>query len=1132
MWNCKGYARAKAEEIGEEEEGRDADVFLFVETWCLPGCQVEAPEGYEVHNLARTWKKERGRPGGGVAVTVRHGRGICASTVKESEEGDRLWVRLEREGIRGEDLYLCVCYLGPGMEREREEVFFDDLTEEVMGFGGKGRVLVAGDFNARTGEGEDFIGDEEREQLGEEVRGGWGEAIRRKSCDEVVNARGRKLLEVCKVSGLGIVNGRTKGDGKGEKTFVGPMGGSSLVDYFLVDFETWDQVRDMKVLPTCLSSDHRPLALDLRRGEKGAGGEQGRDEGGGKGKRWRFDQRRWEEYKEALERKERRARLRDIEMGKYVGKGAAEELHRVIVEAAEEVFGYAVKGEKREFPVKGWFDDECKKAKRGLREWVERAGRDSELVRAREKEYRRLLRRKRRRWSEAENACLLELAKKNPSKFWRRFKRRKGQVMVKSVREWEDYCRKLYGLGGGEKDKGGTEKGLAAETQADEMEEADIAEGADEADGEGTQVMETNIKTEEVEAALARMKTRKAADIDFLVVELLRAGVLELLTGPLTAVFNEIFTTGHFPSRWNVGLLHPIFKKGDPEKCENYRTVTVISLFGKLFASILEARISEWAEEKGCRAKGQAGFRKGRSTVDHLFTLKALIDKARGGSKNELYCCFVDFSKAFDTVPRGKLWERLREIGLGRKMGRAVQALYENVRCRVVTPEGLSGEFPSLMGVKQGCPLSPLLFGLYIDELENYLLETKETGAPELGGERIPALMYADDVALMSRTKKGMQRMLKTLEAFCDKKQLSVNLGKTKIVVFRANVKKQKREAREDPYLYKQQAIEVVEGYNYLGLELHATGRFHNAVEALVVKAKRAAFVLQQRCRELGVSDPYFKLQLFDVLVTPVLYYGCEVWGPLATQKQKESVERIQRSFVRELLRLRKSTPSMIMLAEVGRFPLEIGQWKRVVKFYNRVMEREDNDIVKRAMLDAKVKCTQGQTTWFGNLIERVNCNRECFGIEGVEAGKIDFDMFVQDIEGGYLKAFQNQTGSKMVMYQSLKASYVGEEYLRRMPVTPALYELLKFRCGSHDLEIEKGRYRGVPRDQRICTNCNLGRIEDEAHFLFECPRYYVVRGQYHFLFEYANRDVSRFVNHPEREVVGHLLLDCARLRL
>ena len=143
--------------------------------------------------------------------------------------------------------------------------------------------------------------------------------------------------------------------------------------------------------------------------------------------------------------------------------------------------------------------------------------------------------------------------------------------------------------------------------------------------------------------------------------------------------------------------------------------------FGKLFGSMMECRISSWVEKEGKRAKGQAGFRTRHSTIDHCITLRHFIEKVWNIQGEEAFCCFVDFKKAFDTVPRDKLWRRMEEIRIPSEYREVVHKLYEKFRAKIRSKEDFSECFASDIGVKQGCPLSPTLFGLYIDKLEEWL---------------------------------------------------------------------------------------------------------------------------------------------------------------------------------------------------------------------------------------------------------------------------------------------------------------------------------------------------------------------------------------------------------------------------
>jgi hypothetical protein len=213
--------------------------------------------------------------------------------------------------------------------------------------------------------------------------------------------------------------------------------------------------------------------------------------------------------------------------------------------------------------------------------------------------------------------------------------------------------------------------------------------------------------------------------------------------------------------------------------------------------------------------------------------------------------------------------------------------------------------------VKQGCPLSPLLFGLYIDALESRIVALAGDDGPDLAGTAVKLLFYVDDLVLMSKSLRGLQKQLDELSAFCKERDLTVNVKKTKVVVFGSRV-------NSSPLHYDGSPIEVA-SFRYLGIELHRSGSLKTTVEHLAAAGQRAVFALRQRCADLKINDPAIVCQLFDALVMPVLSYGCELWVDEPTTK---SLEAIHRSFLKSLLGVNDTTPNRIVLAEFGRFPL------------------------------------------------------------------------------------------------------------------------------------------------------------------------------------------------------------------
>jgi hypothetical protein len=179
-----------------------------------------------------------------------------------------------------------------------------------------------------------------------------------------------------------------------------------------------------------------------------------------------------------------------------------------------------------------------------------------------------------------------------------------------------------------------------------------------------------------------------------------------------------------------------------------------------------------------------------------------------------MYCCFVDFKKAYDSVPRDMLWQKLERIGVQGWMLQAIKTLYHNVQMCVKGDSHYSIQFTSQIGVKQGCPLSPTLFGLYIDDLETIIVERANgLDLPALGDSPLPPLLYADDLALVSSTYRGLQKQLDLLEDYATDWGLTLNTAKTVVVVFQRGAET----TRKPTWTYAGKTIQEEDSFTYLG---------------------------------------------------------------------------------------------------------------------------------------------------------------------------------------------------------------------------------------------------------------------------------------------------------------------------
>ena len=189
----------------------------------------------------------------------------------------------------------------------------------------------------------------------------------------------------------------------------------------------------------------------------------------------------------------------------------------------------------------------------------------------------------------------------------------------------------------------------------------------------------------------------------------------------LLDLFNRLFETGDFQDSWGKSILVPIHKKGSLDSPDNYRGIVLQSVFSKVYTSVLNRRVTFYANMYDKISEYQAGFREGYSTVDNAFILNAFVDKYLSKKGNKLYVVFVDFKKAFDSVHREKLWQVLRNAGIA---GRAVQSIYNSVLSCVRANGSYTNFFDCPIGLKQGCLLSPDLFAIFINQLPDKMSES------------------------------------------------------------------------------------------------------------------------------------------------------------------------------------------------------------------------------------------------------------------------------------------------------------------------------------------------------------------------------------------------------------------------
>ena len=177
---------------------------------------------------------------------------------------------------------------------------------------------------------------------------------------------------------------------------------------------------------------------------------------------------------------------------------------------------------------------------------------------------------------------------------------------------------------------------------------------------------------DEILKAIQSLKNGKACGDDRVINEFIKCTASDM-SEVYVRLFNLLLESGLVPEAWTTGTIKTLYKgKGERHNLDNYRGITILSCLGKLYTLVLSNRIGNFIESNNMLKENQVAYRKGYCTLDHVFSLKCLLDIFLG-SGAKIYSCFVDYSKAFDSINHSKLWLKLLKLGLNGKVLRSIK---------------------------------------------------------------------------------------------------------------------------------------------------------------------------------------------------------------------------------------------------------------------------------------------------------------------------------------------------------------------------------------------------------------------------------------------------------------------------
>ncbi|XP_034935878.1 uncharacterized protein [Chelonus insularis] len=890
----------------------------------------------------------RGRLSGGQVLMIRRSQ-FREAQVSEWEYG--LVIKAKK------GLAIISVYLNEGVAKAEQKL--KEVIEDCAS--GYELVFICGDLNARVGQEQgDAFADEESLR-----------ARPRRSSDKVLNSEGKRVLKICEELGLILLNGRVDGDMDGNVTYTGGyemFEGSVLDLIFMVDRNNSHVVKKLEVIKR-IESDHMPVTFVFDVGGENEGDEElgTMISTGNKVSRIYWKTEASDKFQEVFVSKMQNiSKDWDWSAIKEIFWSTADEVGLTRINQSA---GDTNRGPKVKSLI---YTEDCKKLRsevwKLLNEWLKDriAVKKKCYIECRKKLHKMISEGKRKwledKWRELSRA-------RGMTEWWgalNKFRGKTKSVVVGDISEqqWVHYFCGLLNYNRG----GSTE---VREVSPWSVEAGESLNSVDEG-------LDDDIAGWEVAEALKKMASGKASGEDGIPIECLKQmnkHFAELLKECLNRIWNE----GILPPGWEKARIVPIFKEGDENKPENYRGISLLDSGYKLLTCIMAERLNCWLDKERSLRESQAGFRKKRGTRDHIFVLNALINNRLKVKRGKLYVAFIDFRAAFDTVDRQIMLKKVWSIGVRGKFHKLIREIYRTTKAEVKVNGVVSAEFLCRVGVRQGCALSSALFDIFIDDIDEIWERNKE-GGTVMGKAKVRALKYADDIAIVAESGEELTKMLKSLEKYVDKNRLEVNVRKTKIMVF----KNGGRSKDNEKWYFKENTIEVVKEFKYLGYWFTAANKATVHMERMASKAQKATNATWGLFKRAGRDLKGERIYLMETIVRAMAVYGVEIWG----LGKIERLQKVQSRYCKAILGVARNTPKYIWRNEIGVKEIEFILKERACRYLWEVLEMDDDRWPKICLLEEVRGILNNKESAWGKAFAEF-----CYEIEDTE--------IIQDIRNG-----------------------------------------------------------------------------------------------------------------------------------
>ena len=389
--------------------------------------------------------------------------------------------------------------------------------------------------------------------------------------------------------------------------------------------------------------------------------------------------------------------------------------------------------------------------------------------------------------------------------------------------------------------------------------------------------------------------------------------------------------SGVYPSKLKMAKIIPVFKQDDETDANNYRPISLLSNFNRIFEKIIFKRMESFIEHKNLLSPSQYGFRKAHSTQHAILDI---VNAIQTNMDNCLFSCgiFIDLKKAFDTVDHVILLRKLDHYGFRGLINNWFSSyLQERTQTTQIGPH-ISDRIEATCGVPQGSILGPLLFLIYINDIQE-------------SSDKLRFFLFADDTNILYADKNlkslelSVNQELHKLHDWLAANKLSLNIKKTNFVIFCPAQKKltyQPKLMIFDNEQNKNVALESKEYVRYLGILIDKNLSWKHHIDHITIKVSRIVGLIAKLRHFIPTHT---LLNIYRALISPYLTYGLTAWGQ-ACKSYLEKILKLQKRVLRFIYFSDRNEHAIPLFIDANILPLQFSYYESIAKLMFDIRHR------------------------------------------------------------------------------------------------------------------------------------------------------------------------------------------------